>query len=67
MGKQSKIEPQLLSERDAARWLATSQRKLWGLRADGKIPVVRVGRSVRYDVADLRKFVAANKTGSDHV
>ncbi len=67
MHKQSKIEPQLLSERDAAKWLATCPRTLWGLRADGKIPVVRVGRLVRYDVDDLRTFVASNKVGGDHV
>ncbi|WP_040763776.1 helix-turn-helix domain-containing protein [Novipirellula maiorica] len=67
MHKQPKVEPQLLSERDAAKWLATSPRTLWGLRSKGKIPVVRVGRLIRYDVDDLRNFVAANKTGCDHV
>ncbi|QEG43456.1 helix-turn-helix domain-containing protein [Roseimaritima ulvae] len=59
----STIQPQLLNDADAAKWLGIGRRKLWSMMASGEIPVVRVGRSVRYDVDDLREFVASNKEG----
>lgn len=34
--------------RDAARALSLSERTLWGLTKDGKIPFVRFGKAVRY-------------------
>lgn len=55
------LHAQLLSERNAAAWLGVSPRTLWGLRASGEIPIVRVGRSVRYDVDDLRRFADHHK------
>lgn len=59
--------PQLLNDADASRWLGIGTRKLWSLKASGRIPFVKIGRSVRYDVDDLREFVAAAKTGgADH-
>ncbi|WP_068263079.1 helix-turn-helix domain-containing protein [Rubripirellula obstinata] len=57
------FEPQLLKESEAARWLNIGKRKLWSLRASGAIPIVRIGRSVRFDVDDLRDYVAKNKVG----
>ena len=53
----------LLTPKQAAAALAISQRKLWELSNCGKIPVVRLGRCVRYDPADLARFVEAQKTG----
>ena len=45
--------------REAARLLSISERTLWGLTAPrGPIPAVRLGRSVRYDVAALRRWLA---------
>lgn len=54
-------EPLLLTERDAAKALAVSPRKLWDLRMSGEIPCVRVGRSVRYDPADLQAWITCSK------
>ncbi|SMP65568.1 DNA binding domain-containing protein, excisionase family [Neorhodopirellula lusitana] len=51
------IEPRLLKEADAAKWLGIGRRKLWSLQASGALPVVRIGRSVRYDKQDLELFV----------
>ena len=48
----------------AAQALAISQRKLWGLTNDMAIPCVRIGRSVRYDPADIRAYIDAQKTGN---
>ena len=54
----------LLSARDAAQALAVSPRTLWGLTSPrGPIRCVRIGRSVRYDPADLRSFAEAQKHG----
>ncbi len=55
------ITPQLLSEADAAKYLSICPRTLWGLRASGEIPFLRVGRSIRYDTDDLKTFIARLK------
>jgi len=59
----SKSELLLIREKEAARLLQISNRAMWALGASGKIPVVRVGRSKRYDVEDLRAYIRAQKTG----
>jgi excisionase family DNA binding protein len=51
----------LLRARDAAKYLAISARKLWELTNRGEIPAVRIGRSVRYDPADLRAWIESRK------
>lgn len=48
--------PILLRPRDAASALAISQRTLWTLTAGGQIPCIRLGRSVRYSAAELRRW-----------
>ena len=53
--------PGLLRSDEAARLLAISPRKLWTLADDGEIPVVRIGRSVRYDPADLQDYIERQK------
>jgi excisionase family DNA binding protein len=53
----------LLTLPEAAKALSISQRKLWELTDRGIIAVVRIGRSVRYDVRDLAAFVDAAKQG----
>ena len=52
----------LLTVREAADLLRVSDRTLWTLTNEGGIPAVKVGRSVRYDQADLAKWIAAQKT-----
>ena len=56
--------PALLRSVDAANWLKISPRKLWQLSNTGQIPVVRIGRSVRYRFGDLLKFVDSAKGGA---
>ena len=52
------VERLLLKPAEAAEMLAVSPRTLWGL----PIRRVRIGaRGVRYDVADLRRWIEANK------
>ena len=48
----------LLNARDAAEWLAVSERTLWAITMPrGSLTCVRIGRSVRYAPSDLRKYV----------
>ena len=59
---------QLLKPADAAQLLAISERTLWTLTKEGKIPCVRLGRSVRYSVEDLRQTLRSlqNQVRSNH-
>ena len=54
----------LLSPASAAKYLAVCERTLFGLTKSGKLPAVRIGRAVRYDVADLDAFITKAKTGN---
>jgi len=54
----------LLTPRQAAESFAISERKLWQMTKDGKIPRVLLGRSVRYDVADLHAAIERMKQKS---
>jgi excisionase family DNA binding protein len=47
----------LLRPTEAARALAISPRKLWSMTAGGEIPHIRLGRQVRYDPDDLRRWL----------
>lgn len=52
------IDRLLLRPDEAARALGISPRTLWGLK---EIPRVRIGRSVRYDVQDIRRWIDSHK------
>jgi excisionase family DNA binding protein len=51
----------LIKPKDAAGYLAISERKLWAMTKGGTIPAVRLGRSVRYDVTDLDELIQQAK------
>jgi len=53
--------PNLLTPKHAAERLAISPRKLWSLTASGDIKCLRIGRSVRYDLASLSEFLETLK------
>ncbi|REJ90645.1 MAG: DNA-binding protein [Planctomycetota bacterium] len=55
----------LLTPPQAAEALAISPRKLWSMTASGEIPHVRLGRSVRYPVDDLQRWIDGQKKGGD--
>lgn len=52
----------LMTEAQAARMLSISPRKLWQLRKDGAIPYVPIGKSVRYRVSDLQRWIDSQVT-----
>jgi len=47
----------LLKAADAAKALAISERTLWTLTNTGEITPIKIGRSVRYPVDELRAFI----------
>jgi excisionase family DNA binding protein len=46
----------LVDPREAARRLAISPRTLWQLTKDRLVPSIRIGKCVRYRVADLEEW-----------
>jgi excisionase family DNA binding protein len=48
--------PILVDSREAARLLSISPRKLWELTKSGEIPSLRIGRAVRYRMADIEAW-----------
>ncbi|MCB1090844.1 MAG: excisionase family DNA-binding protein [Verrucomicrobiae bacterium] len=46
-----------MTVREVAKYLQISQRKLEYLMAEGKIPFVRIGRSVRFDADVLQEWL----------
>ena len=62
---QSPLPPLLLTAREAADVLRLSEKSLWSLTSPrGPIPVVRLGRSVRYSVASLEAWIADQLTAT---
>jgi hypothetical protein len=57
------LQPLLVKPHEAARMLGISARTLWGLSAPrGPVPVVKISRSIRYDVLDLKRWIDHQKT-----
>jgi excisionase family DNA binding protein len=54
--------PLLVTPREAAALLSISERTLWSMTKTGEISVVRIGRTVRYDPHDLRRWIETKKT-----
>lgn len=62
MSTGTKQEPLAYRPREAAKVLGISERTLWQLTHDGKIPCVRLGtgkrRAVLYPVAELQTWLS---------
>ncbi|ADG67059.1 hypothetical protein Plim_1224 [Planctopirus limnophila DSM 3776] len=50
-------EKLLISAKEAARRLSISERSLWSLTNQRRIPTIRIGRSVRYSVIGLEEWI----------
>jgi excisionase family DNA binding protein len=57
-------EQLLLKPAEAARALAISQRMLRYLTTRGEITPVRIGRAIRYQIADLQAWIEHQKTSA---
>jgi predicted DNA-binding transcriptional regulator AlpA len=58
------IEP-LLTEPQAAKILSISPRKLMTLRRAGEIKHISSGRSIRYDIRDIRQWIDQHRRRDD--
>ena len=56
---------QLLTARQAAAQLAISTRKLWEMSNKGDIPLIRIGRAVRYAPDDIAAYIANHRSGCE--
>ena len=56
----------LLTPKEAAASLSICERTLYSLTKAGELPVVRIRRAVRYDVADLRAYIEQAKNSSEN-
>ncbi|MGA9883928.1 MAG: helix-turn-helix domain-containing protein [Candidatus Acidiferrales bacterium] len=59
-------EPQrrLITIQEASKLLSVSVSTLYGWVWQRRIPFVKLGRAVRFDIGDLEKFIEANKMKS---
>ena len=57
----STAESRLLDVREAAQFLAITVSTLYGWVWQQKISFVKLGRALRFDIADLRRFVDQNR------
>lgn len=53
--------PELVDIARAAELLAVSERYVRRMVAERRIPIVKLGRKVRIDVADLQRYVEENR------
>ena len=66
IGQQTKaVERLLLTSREAAESRGICERTLYGLTKSGELPVIRIGRAVRYSVDDIRAWIKKSKKFSE--
>ena len=53
--------PLLVNTREAAKLLSICPRTLWAMQKSGEIPVIRLGRMIRFDVKDLEALIAERR------
>lgn len=58
---QTKTESGLITVQDAAKFLAVSISTLYGWVYQRRIPFVKVGRALRFELAELQKFIQSNR------
>jgi excisionase family DNA binding protein len=62
----SRRQSDLLSREEAAEYLGVSPKTLatWACTKRYPLPVVKLGRAVKYRVADLEKFIESRTVGT---
>lgn len=56
----------LIDTTQASQLLSLSPRTVWTLTARGDLPSVRIGRAVRYRIADVEQFVERQRRTATH-
>ncbi len=60
------VMKRLYSVMEAARYLGVSKWSVRNLQWSGKLPCVRQGRRVLYDIRDIDQLIEDNKKGAHH-
>ena len=58
---QLRTEGGLITVQDAAKFLAVSKSTLYGWVWQKRIPFVKVGSALRFELAELEKFIQSNR------
>jgi hypothetical protein len=58
------MEQLLVRQEDVVKILGISLRGVKAMTASGELPVIRLGRAVRYDIRALRRFVDELSAGT---
>ena len=61
MKMQSRSESGLMTVQDAAKFLAVSTSTLYGWVYLRRIPFVKVGSALRFELAELQNFIQSNR------
>jgi excisionase family DNA binding protein len=61
MNQEIALFKRLVTSRQAAQMLSISERTLWSLSNSGQLPVVRIGRAVRYAVSDIEAYIERSR------
>ncbi|ECO3431760.1 TPA: helix-turn-helix domain-containing protein [Campylobacter jejuni] len=48
-------------EKELSEYLGVSITSLFKLRQDGKIPYIRIGKSIRYEIKEIEKWLKAKR------
>jgi len=56
-------EDRILKIPEAAKYMGISPRRLHDLSKSGALPRIKIGKSVRYSLADIRRYLESRKTG----
>ena len=57
----TELDPLLVDAKTAARLLGIGSRKLWEITNTRELPAVRIGRAVRYQMAEIQAFIERSK------
>ncbi len=55
----------LMTARQAAAYLAISERHLWTITRGGGLRSIKLGRAVRYDMAEVDRYIASRQMGQE--
>ena len=61
----NKITDELLTDKEAAKFLRSSQVTLWRLRRDGILPFNRIASKLIYRRSDLENFLTRNQRNGE--
>ena len=57
----------LLTVPEVMEMLSVSRTQVYALKATGKLKFIKIGRSTRFDLADVQQFVADRKQGGNGI